>query len=99
MDAFLIDGESQGIEPVDVACLADIAKLLGQDTVISDEIDARDAVYFDEDCFIRGTSGRFRVDNLAPIACRAIVVGNARGEQLGNVSLSLDDLKGRVAFL
>jgi len=99
MHALLIDGSKQAIEAVEISSKADIAKLVGQDTIISDEIDASNAVYFDEDCFIRGTSGRFQIDKLAPIAGKAIVVGYLKGEQLTNADVSIDELKARTKFL
>ena len=99
MHALLIDGSKQAIEAVEISSKADIAKLVGQDTIISDEIDASNAVYFDEDCFIRGTSGRFQIDKLAPIAGKAIVVGYLEGEQLTNADVSIDELKARTKFL
>jgi hypothetical protein len=99
MHALLIDGSKQAIEAVEISSKADIAKLVGQDTIISDEIDASNAVYFDEDCFIRGTSGRFQIDKLAPIAGKAIVVGYLEGEQLTNADVSIEELKARTKFL
>ncbi len=99
MHALLIDGSKQAIEAVEISSKADIAKLVGQDTIISDEIDASNAVYFDEDCVIRGTSGRFQIDKLAPIAGKAIVVGYLEGEQLTNADVSIDELKARTKFL
>ncbi len=99
MHALLIDGSKQAIEAVEISSKADIAKLVGQDTIISDEMDASNAVYFDEDCFIRGTSGRFQIDKLAPIAGKAIVVGYLEGEQLTNADVSIEELKARTKFL
>ena len=99
MQALLIDGSKQAIEAVEVSSRADIVKLVGQDTIISDEIDADNAVYFDEDCFIRGTSGRFQIDNLAPIAGKAIVVGYLEGERLANADVSIEELTARTRFL
>jgi len=99
MHALLIDGSKQAIEAVEISSKADIAKLVGQDTIISDEIDASNAVYFDEDCFIRGTSGRFQIDKLAPIAGKAIVIGYLEGEQLTNADVSIEELKARTKFL
>ena len=99
MHALLIDGSKQAIEAVEISSKADIAKLVGQDTIISDEMDASNAVYFDEDCFIRGTSGRFQIDKLAPIAGKAIVIGYLEGEQLTNADVSIEELKARTKFL
>ena len=99
MHALLIDGSKQAIEAVEISSKADIAKLVGRDTIICDEMDASNAVYFDEDCFIRGTSGRFQIDKLAPIAGKAIVVGYLEGEQLTNASISIEELTARTRFL
>lgn len=99
MHALLIEGNKQAIEAVEISSLADIVRLIGQDTIICDEMDASNAVYFDEDCFIRGTSGRFQIDNLAPIAGKAIVVGYLEGERLTNADVSIEELKARTKFL
>jgi hypothetical protein len=99
MHAFLIEGKKQAIEAIEISSRADIAKLVGQDTIISDEMDDSNAVYFDEDCFIRGTSGRFQIDKLAPVAGKAVVTGYLAGEQLTNASISLEELTARIKFL
>jgi len=99
MHAFLIDGVKQNLELVEISSKKDIVKLVGQDTIIFDEIDSADAVYFDEDCFIRGSSGRFQIDSLAPIAGKAVVIGFLDGEQLTNVTCALEDFLPRVKFL
>ena len=39
MHAFMIDGNDQSIESVEISSRADIVRLVGQDTNISDEID------------------------------------------------------------
>ena len=99
MRGFLIDGASQTIEAIDLESGDDIAALVGYDSVISDEIDAGNAVHFDEDCFIRGTPGRFRIDNLAPIAGKAVITGKGEGDQSADSSLDLEQLKARVVFV
>lgn len=99
MHALLIEGDKQAIEAVEISSRADIIKLVGQDTIISDEMDSNNAVYFDEDCFIRGTSGRFQIDNLAPIAGKAVVIGYLEGEQMTNASISIEELSARTKFL
>ena len=73
--------------------------MVGQDTIIFDEIDQSDAVYFDEDCFIRGGTGRFQIDSLAPIAGKAVVIGYLDGEQITNVTGDHDGLLARIKFL
>jgi hypothetical protein len=99
MHALLIEGDKQAIEAIDISSRADIVKLVGQDTIIADEMDEINAVYFDEDCFIRGTSGRFQIDNLAPIAGKAVVIGYLEGEQMTNASISSEELSARTKFL
>ncbi|MEP1472343.1 MAG: hypothetical protein ABJK20_13015 [Halieaceae bacterium] len=99
MHAYLIDGVKQTLESVEISSKKDIVKLVGQDTIIFDEIDESDAVYFDEDCFIRGTSGRFQIDSLAPIAGKAVVIGFLDGEQITNVTGEHDGVLARIKFL
>jgi len=99
MHAYMIDGDKQSIEAIEISSKADIVKLVGHDTIISDEIDDKDAVYFDEDCFIRGSSGRFQIDKLAPISGKAVVCGYLEGDQLTNAHLGEEDLRGRLKFL
>ena len=98
--ALLTSPEDQTIETVDVDDMAGIARLIGFDTLESDAVDGgSDRLFFDEECFIRGTSGRFRVDKLVPVAGKGIVVGLAQdGETLSDVSLSADGLAGRTRF-
>jgi hypothetical protein len=98
--ALLISPDNQTIETVDVDDMAGIARLIGFDTLESDAVDGGpDRLFFDEECFIRGTSGRFRVDKLVPVAGKGIVVGLAQdGETLSDVSLTPDGLAGRTRF-
>jgi hypothetical protein len=103
MRAFLIDPAEKTVTTVDVADgLAGIRKLIGFDSVDSDEIDTNgDRLFFDEKCFIRQqeNAGRFRLDTLAPVAGRGVVIGSrASGAELCDAVVSLDALKGRVAF-
>ena len=99
MHAYLIDGATQTLESVEISSKKDIVKMVGQDTIIFDEIDQSDAVYFDEDCFIRGGTGRFQIDSLAPIAGKAVVIGYLDGEQITNVTGDHDGLLARIKFL
>ena len=99
MRAFLIDGEGRTIRSLDLDAVDDIAALVGGDTVISDDIDDSNAVYFDEECFIRGTPGRFRIDRLAPIAGRAVIAGRGADGGAADSSLELEQLRARVEFL
>lgn len=99
MRGFLLDGASQTIEAIDLECGDDIAALVGYESIISDEIDDGNAVHFDEDCFIRGTPGRFRIDSLAPIAGKAVITGKGEDGQFADSSLDLEQLKARVVFI
>jgi hypothetical protein len=104
MKAFLIDPATRGISPIDlVDGLDDVRRAIGYATVDSDEIDDNgDRLFFDEECFIRAIpgAGRFRVDNLAPVAGKAVIVGStAGGTQLADAHVDATALARRVTFL
>jgi len=104
MKAYLIDPAQRTVTAVDVDDgLQGVRRLIGFDSVDADEIDANgDRVYFDEACFIRQTpgAGRFKLDSLAPVAGRAVVVGSeAGGTVLREPVLTLEALGARVLFL
>ncbi len=101
MKAFLIAPDSQSVEPVEVASLDDIRQLIGFDTLESDEVGSQgDRLYFDEECFLRGSSGRFKVDSLVPVSGKGVVVGTSGdAQQLGDVAMVLDELVGRIQYL
>ena len=99
MKAIVIDGKSQTLEDTVVGREEDIRTLIGQDSIIHDEIDEANAVFFDEDCFIRGTQGRFQIDALAPISGKAVVIGRTADGALHETSLDLESLTERVKFL
>lgn len=103
MKAFLIDPAARTVTPVDVEGGIDgVRRLIGFPTVDSDEIDLNgDRLFFDEECFIRSAPGspRFRVDSLAPVAGRGLVVGSsAQGKELADAVIGLEALQRRVAF-
>jgi hypothetical protein len=101
MRAYLIDASDKSIAATDLADgVAGIRRLIGFDSVDSDEIDATgDRLYFDESCFIRQQpgAGRFQLDNLAPVAGRGVVVGNA-GSEMRDAATTLEALLKRVKF-
>ena len=99
MRVIVINGERKSLEVAEIDGQSDIVRLIGHDCVISDEIDDKDAVYFDEECFIRGSTGKFQIDKLAPISGIAVVAGVAVGGQPTGVTASPDLLKGRIKFL
>ena len=98
--AFIISAEQKSIEPIDMNNTSELAALIGYDTLASDPVgNGEDLLFFDEECFIRGSSGRFRIDKLIPVAGKGVVVGIAAdGITLTDVSLSHDDLRSRTTF-
>jgi hypothetical protein len=104
MQAFRIDPTQKTITPVDMDGTLDaIRVLIGFDTIDSDEIDNNgDRLFFDESCFIRQQDGigRFKVDNLAPVAGIG-VIANSRdeGKSIQAPEVSLQDLIKRVTFI
>lgn len=98
--AFLISPETQTIEPIEIGASSELADLVGFPTLESDAVgDAGDRLFFDEECFIRGTSGRFRIDRLIPVAGKGVVVGVGEdGSTLRDVSLDIEDLRTRTRF-
>ncbi|MCB1801296.1 MAG: hypothetical protein KDI82_06375 [Gammaproteobacteria bacterium] len=100
MKAFLIDPQQQTIDPVDVTNIDDIKQLIRFDTVIRDEIGPDgDRLYFDEECFLRGTEGRFQIDSIVPVAGKGVVVGGKEGDVLQDVVTDAAALKGRLKYL
>lgn len=104
MQTFRIDPTQKTITPVDIDGTLDaICTLIGFDTIDSDEIDNNgDRLFFDESCFIRQQDGigRFKVDNLAPIAGIG-VIANSRdeGKSIQAPEVLLQDLIKRVTFI
>lgn len=99
-NAFLISSEEKTIEAIELSGAEDVARQVGFDTIETDAIgDAGDRLFFDEECFIRGTPGRFQIDKLIPVAGKGVVVGVAGdGETLTDVSLTVDELRERTQF-
>ncbi|MBT9540633.1 hypothetical protein [Thiobacillus sp.] len=80
MKAYLIDANSHAVREVVSAGLDGIKQPIGYDSVDSDEIDASgDRLLFDESCFLRDQTGngRFKLDNLIPVANKAVVANPA----------------------
>jgi hypothetical protein len=104
MKAFVIDPAARTITPVDLAPGLDgVREAIGFATVDSDEIDDNgDRLFFDEECFIRAIegAGRFRVDKLAPVQGKGVVVGSRGGaDALLDVTIDAAALSRRVTFL
>ena len=101
MRAILISGEDRSVEPIDIAGREAIALLIGFDTIESEALGSQgDRLYFDEECFLRGSHGRFQVDNLIPVSGRAVVVGaSADGQVLRDAATDAESLRGRIRYL
>lgn len=100
MKAVLISPQQRTVEPVDINTMDDIIELVGYQTIESDVVgDNGDRLYFDEECFIRGTTGRFRLDKLIPIAGIGVIVGTAvDGASFADMASDIDDLRSRIVF-
>mgnify|MGYP003471690651 FL=1 len=101
MKALLINPESRSIEAIEMNGREDIAKLIGFDTIESDAVGAAgDRLYFDEECFLRGSSRRFQIDSVIPVSGRAVIVGTADGGgTLRDVATEIDSLRSRIKYL
>ena len=104
MKAYLIDATTRSITPVTLANgLDDIGSLIGYDTIESDAIDASgDRLFFDQRCFLREQTcnARFQIDNLAPVANKALVVGTTDdGTLLKEVMVDQTTLERRITWL
>ena len=104
MKAYLIDANSKTVSPVELADgLAGIRTLIGFDSVDSDEIDVSgDRLFFDERCFLRDQTGqgRFKLDNLAPVADKAVVAGSSDdGATLQDAAVDPGALLARITWL
>ena len=101
MKALLITPETPSIEVVDIDSHDDIVKLIGFDTIISDEIGPQgDRLYFDEECFLRGTTGRFQIDTVIPVSGKGVIVGSADdGTTLQDVVSDIESIKARIKYL
>ena len=104
MKVFLIDPNKKQVTEVEIDLKIEaIQDLIGFKTVDADEIDSNfDQLFFDEECFIRQQDqvGRFKVDNLAPIAGKGVVANSSdNGKTITSPQVSLADLTKRVTFL
>lgn len=100
MRAILIKPETRSVDAVDIEGRDDIVRLIGYDTLESDAVgDAGDRLFFDEECFLRGTSGRFQIDTLVPVSGVGVIVGIDDDGALRDVATSLDDLRARIRYL
>lgn len=101
MKAILINPENRSIDAIEFGDRNDLARLIGFDTLESDAVGTTgDRLYFDEECFLRGTSGRFQIDTIIPVSGKGVIVGSAEdGNTLSDVVTSIDELRSRIKFL
>ena len=101
MKALLINPETRSIESIDIDSHAELASLIGYDTIESDAVGtAGDRLYFDEECFLRGSAGRFQIDSIIPVSGRAVIVGSADdGTTLRDVATDIEDVRSRIKYL
>ena len=101
MKAILINPESRSIDAINFGALDDLVRLIGYDTLESDAVGTTgDRLYFDEECFLRGTSGRFQIDTIIPVSGKGVIVGTTEdGTTLSDVATGIDDLRSRIKFL
>ena len=101
MKALLIDPEQKTIEDVDVQGREDIVRLVGFDTLESDEIGPDgDRLFFDEECFLRGITGRFQIDSIVPVSGKGLIVGSRNdGAILQDVVSDADAVRARLKYL
>jgi hypothetical protein len=99
--ALLIDAERRSIEAIDIGGRDDIVRLIGFDTIESDAVGTEgDRLYFDEECFLRGTGGRFQVDTIIPVSGKAVIVGTSSdGTELHDAMTDVGSLRSRIKYL
>jgi hypothetical protein len=83
--------------------LEEVKQIIGFDTIETDNLDDQGhTLYFDENCFLKGTKdlGRFQIDTLAPVAGIGVIVKRQSNHPLifETPSISLDNLKSRIQF-
>jgi len=103
LKAYLIDASQKTVTTAEIVGLDDVKKLIGHDSVDSDEVDASgDRLFFDESCFLRDQTGkgRFKLDNLAPVADKGVVVGSdGDAANLKDAAVELAALQQRITWL
>ena len=101
MKALLIIPDTRSIEEIDITGMDDIKRIIGYDTIASDAIGtAGDRLFFDEECFLRGTSGRFQIDTVIPVSGKGIIVGASEdASSFSDASLTPAELEGRLKYL
>jgi len=101
MKALLINAESKTIDAIEISGHDDIVKLIGYDTIISDEIGPQgDRLFFDEECFLRDTLGRFQIDTIIPVSGKGVIIGSSDdGTTLRDVVSDVESISKRIKYL
>lgn len=101
MKAILIDSENRSIESANINDRNDIVRLIGFDTLESDAIGTEgDCLFFDEECFLRGTTGRFQIDTIIPVSGKGMIVETADdGSALRDAVTNIDALRSRIKYV
>ena len=100
MKALLIDPENRSIEEIELSGMDDIKSMIGYDTIESDAVGSDgDYLFFDEECFLRGTEGRFQIDTLIPVSGKGIVAGYDGEGGFSDVTISKEALSERIKYL
>ena len=100
MKVLLINPVAKKIETIEIDSQNEITDLIGYDTIISDDVGSNgDKLFFDEECFLRGTEGRFQIDKLIPVSGNGVIIGSRQDGSLQDVQTEVADLTARVQFL
>lgn len=101
MKALLITPDMRTIEEIDLAGgMDDIKSIIGYDTIESDTVGSTgDYLFFDEECFLRGTEGRFQIDTMIPVSGKGIIAGYDGEGALSDVTISKKELSERLKYL
>lgn len=101
MKAILVDPETRSLESIDIDDRSDLVRVIGFDTLESDAVGTKgDRLFFDEECFLRGTGGRFQIDSIIPVAGKGVVVGSSDdGDTLCDAVTDIDALRSRIKYL
>ena len=100
MKALLISPENRTIEEITISGMDDIKSIIGYDTIESDAVGSEgDYLFFDEECFLRGTGGRFQIDTLIPVSGKGIIAGYDGEGSFSDVTISSEALSARLKYL
>ena len=56
--------------------------------------------FFDEECFLRGTSGRFQIDTVIPVSGKGVIAGSTDdGTTLRDAVSDVDSIRNRLKYL